>query len=368
MATIDAKKAPFDAWLWSLDDRGLSDLTLRDLARTAMEAGVEIPQLTFLTVISDTPTAFARLRAFADDAIDEVRETEGLGLMRARSGKEDFVVAFWSTGTEGVYHLMSAAPVTGRKWRLVEDRWVRRSRTLAPVLLDKADFEAIGDSLSEHGQVEVSRLAARVLSDHSSYSRGWQSAPDRVRPSHRDALKETDGMLVRTMTLSMANLILHLRRASGATFYRGDYRLFIDRVLQRLVSAASSRRELLSGRERAASAAVVDTLVMDLDEPILGSVEGREALLDSLHHLSGVQTAVFHGNPYLHLTATDFADGSNFDIVASDSERLQVIPGYRASVTSLSRITEALGEALGMVSLSEQLVPEKIPDGDLLVQ
>lgn len=366
MAGIDPEKNAFDAWLWSLEDDELRNLALRDLARTAIEAGVVVPQLTFLTVVSDVEGPLARLRAAGRDAIQDVRIADRVSLLLARKGKDDYVVAFWPTDTSGVYHLMSAAPVTDRRWRMVEDQWVRASRALAPVLLNKEDFEAIGDSLSEHGDVEVSRLAARVLSDHSSYTRGWQSDPHRVRPSHREALAETDGMLVRTMTLSTPQLTLHLRRASGATFYRGAYALFVDRVLRRLVAAASARYELLHGKQRTPSKPVTEALVMVLDEPILGSSEAREALFESLHHLSGVQAAVFHANPYLHLTATDFADGSNFDIVATDDSRLEVIPGLKASVTSLSRITEALGEALGMTAMEQEAIPDSIPDNELL--
>ncbi len=46
---------------------------------------------------------------------------------------------------------------------------------LSPVILNREDFEAIGDGLAEHGDTAVARMTARVLRDHSSYTRGWPS-------------------------------------------------------------------------------------------------------------------------------------------------------------------------------------------------
>ena len=366
MSAESERAQTFDAWLWSLSAQRLSQVEIRGLAKAAVDDGVDLPQLTFLTVIAQGADPFVRLHAAGAATVRDAKTFGDGGLLLNGLGRQEYVVAFWPTGEEGVYHLMSSAPVTDRKWRLVEDKWVRGMRYLAPVLLDKEDFEAIGDGLTEHGRVEVSRLAARVLRDHSSYTRGWQSAPDRVRPTHRDALGETEGMLVRTLTLSMQDLTVHLRRVAGATFYRGDYQLFVDRVLQRLVTAAAQRNELLSGRARQPRKPVTEALAIALDAPVLDGPEGREVLLESLNHLSGVQTAVFHSNPYLHLIATDYADGSSFDILATDSDRLEVIPGFRASVASMSRITEAIGTALGMSVLEEQDIPELIPDQELI--
>ena len=127
----------------------------------------------------------------------------------------------------------------------------RAAPALTPIILNKADFEAIGDALSEHGDVAVNRLTARVVEDHSSYFRGWHGSEGRRQPTHRQALAETRDMLVRTISLRVGDrLSVHLRRQAGATFYRGDYGLFVSVVLQRLAAAAGERRVLLSDRGR----------------------------------------------------------------------------------------------------------------------
>jgi hypothetical protein len=105
--------------------------------------------------------------------------------------KQDYLVSVWPAQETGVYHLVGSAPVTDNRWRRVETTWVRQvAPKLSPLTLNESDFEAIGDALMEHGDVEVSRLTARVLEDHSSYYCGWHSELVRQRPTHREALRE----------------------------------------------------------------------------------------------------------------------------------------------------------------------------------
>lgn len=359
----------FDAWLWSRDEDQLDALALRTVARAARADGVSLPQLTVLTVIADDAEPFDALVRAAGRTRLGSRPAGFGGLVWSRLQEKDYLVGLWPSGAEGVYHVVSSVPVTDGRWRRVEESWLRAAAPkLASVILNRADFEDVGDTLSEHGDVEVSRMTARVLADHSSYTRGWHSDMVRRRPTHRDALQETEGMLVRTITLSLGDrLALHLRRHAGATFYRGDFELFFDIVLARLARAASERRVLLSGRERVPQAPVTETLVMSLDEGVLGTEQGRVDLLTSLGALRGVQTAVMHRNPYLHLIVTDFLDGSSFDVLVTEDKRLTVIPGIHASVGSLARVTEAMGDAMGMDNLHAEAVPELIPDEEFFV-
>lgn len=53
-------------------------------------------------------------------------------------------------------------------------------------------------------------------------------------------------MLVKTITLDIAgHTRVQLRRTSGASFLRGDFRLFCEIALGRLTRSAGERRELM---------------------------------------------------------------------------------------------------------------------------
>jgi hypothetical protein len=356
----------FDRWLWSLDDAALEALDVRSLAMRAAEAGISLPQLTFLTVISSgDEAAIDVLRRRGAATLADRRQAGERGLLWSRLSGKDYIVAVLPAEVGGVYHLIGSVPVTDSRWRRVEESWLRASAPkLAAVILNKADFEAIGDELAEHGSVSVRRMAARVLHDQSSYTRGWKGLMSR-RPSHRQALREAEGMLVRTLTVNVGSkLSIHLRRHAGATFYRGDYGLFCSVVLHRLTMAAAERRTLLTGRERQRNEPIRESIVMRLPEGTFHAQTASGDLLDSVSAVRGVQVAVFHRNPYLHFAVTDYLDGSNYDVFVTEDDRLTLLPGYNASSGSLARVTDAMGEALGMVELRSEHVAEAIPDED----
>ncbi|HVW88417.1 MAG TPA: hypothetical protein VHC01_03045 [Gaiellaceae bacterium] len=363
MAASDLHLSAFDAWLWRLAPDELAQLGVRDVARAAAEALVgTLPQLTFLSVIAEDEPAGDVLRRRAIALVDS-HVAGNHAVLLSTYGQGHYVVAVFPSDEAGVYHLVGSAPVTDARWRRVEDSWLKAAAPkLAPVILNKADFEAIGDALAEHGQVAVSRMTARVLHDQSSYSRGW---PIR-RPSHRVALREAQDMLVRTLTMSVDSLSIHVRRHAGATFYHGDYSLFCSVVLHRLAQAAGARRMLLSDRDRQRAEPLRESIVMRLPEGTFLADGANKELINSVDSVRGVQVAVFHANPYLHFTVTDYLDGSNFDVFVTEDDRVTILPGYRASVGSLARVTDSIGDALGMIELRTERIDAPIPDSEFI--
>ncbi|MQA75218.1 MAG: hypothetical protein GEU88_12880 [Solirubrobacterales bacterium] len=341
----------FEEWLWSLDQTRLDSFSLLELQRIATQAALVLPQLTFLTVVAESDAPAEVLSSAA--GVRESRVGERLALLRVGSGRGRYVVAA-APAADGVVHLFGAPPVTDSRWRRVEETWMRSAAPrMAKVILNRSDFEGIGDALTEHGSIEVARMTARVLRDHSSYSRGWPSEPHIRRLTHREALAETDGMIVRTLTLQVgANTQVHLRREAGASFYRGDFRMFADVVLRRLTTAAAERRELLSDRQRAPRETAAQLLSMKLSDLDLDESSVRAQLVDAVSGIHGMQAAVLHENPYLHVLVSDFLSGASFDVVVTDERRLDIIPGLRSSVGSLARLTDALGSAMGMNELT----------------
>lgn len=362
----EAPPVSFDTWLWDLDEPTLSGLRLPALQRAAVTATITMPQLTVLTVIGDGVDPLELLAACARGILD-ARRSEHVGLLKARMGRIDYVVGVWPAA-DGVFHLVGSVPVTDDAWKRVEHAWMNSAAPhLSPVILNRDDFEAIGDGLAEHGDIAVSRMTARVLRDHSSYSRGWPHIDAVRRPTHREALSETDSMLVRTLTLDVGERTrVHLRRTSGASFYHGDLSLFTDVVLRRLQRAAVERRALLSDRERKPGAPALEMLSMEIDRVDLGDPVVRKAIVRTIAGLRGFQAAVMHDNPYLHLLVTDFLNGASFDLLITEDGRLDILPGLRSSVGSLARVTDALGDALGMRELRLRSV-ERFIDDELLL-
>lgn len=356
----------FDDWLWSSNADAPQGLRLDDLPSRAAADGVTMPQLTVLSVISEGPTPGEVLHGAR--GVEEIRHFGSVELIQASMGSRGYVVAAWPTSESGVFHLTGSVPVTDDAWERVERVWMNAvGSRLAPVILNRQDFDNIGHTLAEHGSIETTRMTARVLRDSSSYTRGWPQVPGVRRPSHGEALSETDGMIVKTITLDVAGRTrVQLRRSSGASFLRGDFRLFCEIVLDALTRAAGERRELLAGRERQPLEPVRETVSIGVDRVDLDDPRVRDELLRTLTALRGVQAAVMHENPYMHVLVTDFANASTFDVLITDDGRLDIVPGLRSSVGSLARVTDALGAALGMRDITLRAVDDTIPDEEFL--
>lgn len=355
---MDEARLAFDDWLWGFDDARLGELRLGGMQQGAIEAGVRFPQLTAITLMSDVNDAPARL-AQGGIGVEDYRPTKWGGLIRAKKDRSTYVVIVWNTEQEGVVHVLASPPWTDSRWRRVETSWVNNAAPdIARVLLNNDEFQAMGDLLAEFGTIGVSRMSARVLADNSSYTRGWPADEFNRHPNHFAALSEvTNGMAVQTLTLAVGDhLSIHLRRQAGATFYSGDFSLFCRTVLDRLAAAAAERRRVLSGHERKVAERISEAIVMTFDAA--SSDDLRDRVLASLGETSDVRAAVLHGNPYLHLIVTDYLNGSNFDVLVTEEDRLRVLPGFKATASSLARVTDVIGDALGMRTLEvESLLP-----------
>jgi hypothetical protein len=334
----------FDRALWASATGAGPPKSLHDTVAATFTGGRQ-EQLTVWTVLADEdPTELLGRRG--GHAIEGRAHAGAVGLLLVSDNAGPFVLSVWPTNETGVYQLIGTVPVTDQRWRRVE-RWVATGAPrVVGFVLNEADFDGIGAALGEHGRVEVSRLAARMLADGSSYSRGWPESRRHDRPTYRQAVAEVEGQAsIRTLTVHVADtLSLHLRRHAGATYYGGSFRLFEDVVLFALINAAGRRRRLLTGRARRSSAVARTAIAVKLPTGMFADSEQIAALLESLSEQRGTGIAVLHRNPYLHVAVTDYLDGSNADLFVLDDDAVVIFPGYRASTGALTRLTEHLAE------------------------
>jgi hypothetical protein len=356
----DMAMSRFDTLLWHLVESGQQLGSLSALVRQA--DAIPHEPVTIETLITDGANPLEVLRRGGTTTHTELRTTGLVGVLLVHDDSGPFVISAWPTQFSGVFHLLSSIPSTDARWRKVE-RWIGRSSPhLVPCFLDHDDFADIGTALSEFGEVEVSRLTARRRSDMSSLTRGWKARASTLRPTHHEAIAdaEEERASVRTLTLQVsgdhAALSLHLRRLAGATFYNGDFAIFEEVVLGRLATAAGRRAELLSGRQRRVDEPLPQPIAIRLHGPILADANATGEVVAELERMSGISIAVLHRNPYLHVVVTDYADGSNFDVLVTTPDVIEVYPGFRSSMGSYTRLTQRLGErfeALDIVEAAE---------------
>jgi hypothetical protein len=342
-------------------------MSLGAAVRAAVQASDgKATQVTFETVFTADGHPFDHI-APPRQIPQERAAVNGVDFLRLTDADGPWILAAFPTPSGRVWHLVSGLPTTHSRWKKVE-RWIGRARGVSRCFLNHEDFASIGDRLSEFGAVEVVKITARVVKDGSSINRGFPIRTGSLRPSHLDEIAEIESMgaAVRTITLHVTDTMhIHLRRVAGATFYSGDFTLFEDRVLSRLEEATGARRALLTDRQRRVREQPVRPVTVLLPEPIMNTPEDTAELLDLIQSMTDVSMAVFHRNPYLHLTITDEFDGSNFDVMVTRADAIDVYPGYRASSTALARVTQRFGERFGALSISDTAPTEPVSLHDL---
>jgi hypothetical protein len=297
-----------------------------------------------------------------DPSLFEVRSVGGVSVMRVDDEKGAFVLSAWPTNHAGVFHLIGSIPSTDSRWSKV-DRWIVRAAPQAVrCFLDHDDYIAIGAALSEHDEVEVQRVSGRVQADRSSWNRGFPAlAGNHLRPDHREIVAEAEsvGVSLRSLHLHIGEVMdVLIRRMAGATFYKGDFEVFENRVLARLALAAARRRELLSDRQRRINEPPKQPIQIRLPAPIFTDPGATGEVITMLDQIRELSYAVVHRNPYLHVVVTDNTDGSNYDLFVTQSDAIEIHPGFRASLGSLSRLAQDLGDYFEADGVRETPVAE----------
>lgn len=298
------------------------------------------------------------------------RTVGGVSAIKIDDDRGDFVLSAWPTAHDGVFHLIASIPSTDPRWGKV-DRWVSRARPHAVrCFLDHDDFIAIGTALSEHDEVEVQRVSGRKHADRSTWNRSFRAYDsDHLRPDHREMVAEAEsvGVSLRTLHMHVGDVMdVVVRRVAGATFNKGDFEVFENRVLSRLATAAARRRDLFVDRERRLNQPPKQPIEVRLAAPLFTDPEATGEVIQMLERTSDISFAVVHRNPYLHVVITDNTDGSNYDLFVTSPDAIEIHPGFRASLGSLTRLSQDLGDYFEADNLRETPVAEPSSIFDLI--
>ncbi len=206
-----------------------------------------------------------------------------------------------------------------------------------------------------------------MRSGHSSYGRSFPAlAGNDLRPDHHEIVGEAErhGAAVRTMHLHVGSVVdVAIRRQAGATFVHGDFEVF--RVQRPQSARAGSPQpprthvEPGSGSVNEAPKRPIQIQLADAGvrrrpkQPVKCS---RNSTVAANH----VSYAVMHRNPYLHVALTDDTDGSNYDLFVTRPDTIELHPGFRASLGSLTRLSQQFGDRFEAVALGEE--PAQAPD------
>lgn len=139
-------------------------------------------------------------------------------------------------------------------------------------------------------------------------------------------------------------------------YYSGRINYFLNHILPIIVKIANRKMDVLNNREKNQESAEAEPLCINFPQYVFNDAYDNIKLIKVLEKVSNGAIAVYHKNPYLHLSFLDFIDGSNFDVFVTDPNKINIIPNYKCSMYSLMRVTDQIfkGFCEGDIKLGER--------------
>ena len=122
-----------------------------------------------------------------------------------------------------------------------------------------------------------------------------------------------------------------------------NFKLFYDNIIERSIDIYHKRKEILLNRARKKENNFKSKpLFIEFDEPIFKNKLNNERLIKSLKRMTHLNYSVLHSNPYLHVTATDCLDNSNYEIWVLSDNKITISPQTVCSMSALNRLCDYL--------------------------
>ncbi len=137
-------------------------------------------------------------------------------------------------------------------------------------------------------------------------------------------------------------------------YYSGNIHHFLNSFLSIIADRGISKSEVLENRERSFGKEEINPINIVFPKNVFQNRADNLRLVNALEKVSRGAVAVYHQNPYLHLSFLDFIDGSSFDIFAIGSNEISIIPNFKCSMHSLMRVSDQISKDFneGQIELS----------------
>jgi hypothetical protein len=115
---------------------------------------------------------------------------------------------------------------------------------------------------------------------------------------------------------------------------------FYGLVVEYLINTGVKNIKLYSNRSRVDNNGKISPIAIEYHNNVFENVEQNKKLIKAMSEFPKSSYSVYHGNPYLHMSIVDYADGSSYDLWVVSDTQLIIIPQLKATFNSLSRICE----------------------------
>jgi len=125
-----------------------------------------------------------------------------------------------------------------------------------------------------------------------------------------------------------------------------DFSPLVKIIIPHAIKLASVRNEYLKIRAESASELKPKPAVIKFDDDIFTDISKNQQYVDALVELDSCSVSEYHTNPYIHVSMIDYLDGSSYDIWVLTSDRLAIIPQFKATTASMTRLVNHIFERI----------------------
>lgn len=234
----------------------------------------------------------------------------------------------------------------------------RPSETFSTFHMSSRELLKLLDEFSE--ETDLILESERTI----TYPFGGRARVDYARRPHREvfasAIEEenyvdsfrfgahTDGVQAAVLNASIF-------RDCSCKFLKGEFALLWHGIIPKVSAMASEKARLFENRHRVSYEDVVKPLSINYQRDVFVEKQDISELISALSRDANFTVAVHHANPYLRATLTDFADGSVIDLYVTSSRSASIVPGFRTSVASLSKLTKVISEQIAEGTISPKI-------------
>lgn len=155
---------------------------------------------------------------------------------------------------------------------------------------------------------------------------------------------EANNYDINSLNVFTQDMDFNISREGYFILDRGDFSHFDEIVLGKAFEFIRNKKESYSNRERnEGNKYNASPLLIRFDQDLFNSVDDMKNLIKRVFdNIDKSFYSVSHLNPYLQMSFTDFEDGSSFEIWVLNKNQIYIVPQFRATFPSVTKIINAI--------------------------
>lgn len=151
---------------------------------------------------------------------------------------------------------------------------------------------------------------------------------------------------VSSLNLFADNLDAYISREGYFKLNGGSFRFFNENILKQALTFAENKKKFYSNRERTKDSDYQPKpLIIQFNHSLFNSTQDINNLIKKVFDsIPDSSYSISHFNPYLQMSFTDFGDGSSFDVWVINKDKINIVPQFRSTHSSLTKIINSIFE------------------------